>query len=206
MPWPADSAILDGMRIIGLTGGIGSGKTTVAERLRQKGAFVVDADKVAREIVEPGQPALAELADAFDGILTPEGGLDRAELARQAFASTTATDKLNAITHPRIRARTAELFDTAAEEGREVVVYDMPLLIENGETETVDTVLVVDAPDDVRIARLVESRGLDEDDARRRLAAQVDRQTRLAAADVVLDNSGDIETLVAQVDAFWDEV
>ncbi|MGP9725011.1 dephospho-CoA kinase [Corynebacterium sp. AOP40-9SA-29] len=193
------------MRIIGLTGGIGSGKTTVAERLRQKGAFVVDADKVAREIVEPGQPALAELADAFDGVITEDGGLDRAELARQAFATREATDKLNAITHPRIRARTTELFETAAAEGREVVVYDMPLLIENGETETVDTVLVVDAPDETRITRLV-ARGLDEDDARRRLAAQVDRDTRLAVADVVLDNGGDVESLIAQVDAFWEKV
>lgn len=193
------------MRIIGLTGGIGSGKTTVAERLRQKGAFVVDADKVAREIVEPGQPALAELADAFEGVITGDGGLDRAELARQAFATTAATDKLNAITHPRIRARTTELFDTAAAEGREVVVYDMPLLIENGETETVDTVLVVDAPDEVRITRLV-ARGLEEDDARRRLAAQVDRDTRLAVADVVLDNGGDVQSLIDQVDAFWEQV
>ncbi|MEY8566782.1 dephospho-CoA kinase [Corynebacteriaceae bacterium 7-707] len=194
------------MRIIGLTGGIGSGKTTVAERLRQKGAFVVDADRIAREIVEPGQPALAELAEAFGGILAPGGGLDRAELARQAFASADATDTLNAITHPRIRERTTELFREAEAEGHDVVVYDMPLLIENGEAETVDTVLVVDAPDDVRISRLVESRGLDEDDARRRIAAQVDRETRLAAADVVLDNSGDLASLIAQVDAFWDEV
>ncbi|WP_291477885.1 dephospho-CoA kinase [Corynebacterium sp.] len=194
------------MRIIGLTGGIGSGKTTVAERLRQKGAFVVDADRIAREIVEPGQPALAELAEAFDGILAPGGGLDRAELARQAFASADATDTLNAITHPRIRERTTELFREAEAEGHDVVVYDMPLLIENGEAETVDTVLVVDAPDDVRISRLVESRGLDEDDARRRIAAQVDRETRLAAADVVLDNSGDLASLIAQVDAFWEEV
>ena len=194
------------MRIIGLTGGIGSGKTTVAERLRQKGAFVVDADRIAREIVEPGQPALAELAEAFDGILAPGGGLDRAELARQAFASADATDTLNAITHPRIRERTTELFREAEAEGHDVVVYDMPLLIENGEAETVDTVLVVDAPHDVRLSRLVESRGLDEDDARRRIAAQVDRETRLAAADVVLDNSGDLASLIAQVDAVWEEV
>jgi dephospho-CoA kinase len=197
-------AILGSMRIIGLTGGIGSGKSTVAERLRQKGAFVVDADKVAREIVEPGQPALAELAGAFDGILATDGSLDRAELARQAFATPEATDTLNSITHPRIRARTSELFREAEAAGHDVVVYDMPLLIENGEVDTVDTVLVVDAPDDLRVRRLVESRGLDEDDVRRRLAAQVDRETRLAAADVVLDNSGDLESLVAQVDAFWE--
>lgn len=194
------------MRIIGLTGGIGSGKTTVAERLRQKGAFIVDADKVAREVVEPGQPALAELAEAFDGVITAEGVLDRAELARQAFATPEATQQLNNITHPRIRERTDELFATAREEGREVVVYDMPLLIENGETETVDTVLVVDTPDETRVSRLVDSRGLDEDDARRRIAAQIDRDTRLAAADVVLDNSGDIEALIDQVDRFWEQV
>lgn len=194
------------MRIIGLTGGIGSGKTTVAERLRQKGAFIVDADKVAREVVEPGQPALAELAEAFDGVITAEGVLDRAGLARQAFATPEATQQLNNITHPRIRERTDELFATAREEGREVVVYDMPLLIENGETETVDTVLVVDTPDETRVSRLVDSRGLDEDDARRRIAAQIDRDTRLAAADVVLDNSGDIEALIDQVDRFWEQV
>ena len=194
------------MRIIGLTGGIGSGKTTVAERLRQKGAFIVDADKVAREVVEPGQPALAELAEAFDGVITAEGVLDRAGLARQAFATPEATQQLNNITHPRIRERTDELFATAREEGREVVVYDMPLLIENGETETVDTVLVVDTPDETRVSRLVDSRGLDEDDARRRIAAQIDRDTRLAAADVVLDNSGDVEALIDQVDRFWEQV
>ncbi len=194
------------MRIIGLTGGIGSGKTTVAERLRQKGAFIVDADKVAREVVEPGQPALAELAEAFDGVITAEGVLDRAELARQAFATPEATQQLNNITHPRIRERTDELFATAREEGREVVVYDMPLLIENGETETVDTVLVVDTPDETRVSRLVDSRGLDEDDARRRIAAQIDSDTRLAAADVVLDNSGDVEALIDQVDRFWEQV
>ncbi len=194
------------MRIIGLTGGIGSGKTTVAERLRQKGAFIVDADKVAREVVEPGQPALAELAEAFDGVITAEGVLDRAELARQAFATPEATQQLNNITHPRIRERTDDLFATAREEGREVVVYDMPLLIENGETETVDTVLVVDTPDETRVSRLVDSRGLDEDDARRRIAAQIDRDTRLAAADVVLDNSGDVEALIDQVDRFWEQV
>lgn len=198
--------ILDGMHIIGLTGGIGSGKTTVAERLRQKGAFIVDADKVAREVVEPGQPALEELAEAFDGVVTDEGTLDRAELARQAFATPESTQKLNSITHPRIRQRTEDLFLQAREDGRDIVVYDMPLLIENGETDKVDTVLVVDAPDETRVQRLVESRGLDEDDARRRIAAQIDRDARLAAADVVLDNSGDVASLIDQVDGFWAKV
>ena len=192
------------MITIGLTGGIGSGKSTVSSRLAELGAFIVDADLVAREIVEPGQPALAELAEAFDGVLNPDGTLNRAELARQAFATPEATKKLNAITHPRIRARTEELFKEGRESGAEVLVYDMPLLIENGEVNKVDHVLVVDAPDELRIERLVQHRGLDEDDARRRIAAQIDRETRLSAADTVLDNSGSLEDLLTQVDGFWD--
>lgn len=192
------------MITIGLTGGIGSGKSTVSSRLAELGAFIVDADLVAREIVEPGQPALADLAEAFDGVLNPDGTLNRAELARQAFATPEATKKLNAITHPRIRARTEELFKQGRESGAEVLVYDMPLLIENGEVNKVDHVLVVDAPDELRIERLVQHRGLDEDDARRRIAAQIDRETRLSAADTVLDNSGSLEDLLAQVDGFWD--
>lgn len=191
------------MITIGLTGGIGSGKSTVSSRLAELGAFIVDADLVAREIVEPGQPALAELADAFDGVLNPDGTLNRAELARQAFATPEATEKLNAITHPRIRARTEELFKQGRESGAQVLVYDMPLLIENGEVDKVDHVLVVDAPDELRIDRLVQHRGLDEDDARRRIAAQIDRATRLNAADTVLDNSGTVEQLLEQVDGFW---
>lgn len=192
------------MITIGLTGGIGSGKSTVSSRLAELGAFIVDADLVAREIVEPGQTALAELAEAFDGVLNPDGTLNRAELARQAFATPEATKKLNAITHPRIRARTEELFKQGRESGAEVLVYDMPLLIENGEVNKVDHVLVVDAPDELRIERLVQHRGLDEDDARRRIAAQIDRETRLSAADTVLDNSGSLEDLLTQVDDFWD--
>ncbi|SCX12157.1 dephospho-CoA kinase [Corynebacterium jeikeium] len=192
------------MITIGLTGGIGSGKSTVSSRLAEHGAFIVDADLVAREIVEPGQPALAELADAFDGVLNPDGTLNRAELARQAFATPEATEKLNAITHPRIRARTEELFRQGRESGVQVLVYDMPLLIENGEVDKVDHVLVVDAPDELRIDRLVQHRGLDEADARRRIAAQIDRATRLNVADTVLDNSGTVEQLLEQVDGFWD--
>ena len=191
---------------VGLTGGIGSGKSTAASRLQQLGASVIDADQVAREVVEPGQPALAELAEAFEGILAEDGSLNRAELARQAFATPEATEKLNSITHPRIRQRTQELFADAEAGGVEVVVYDMPLLIENGEYKQMDHVLVVDAPDDVRVDRLVNQRGLDEGDARRRIAAQIDRETRLQAADTVLDNGGDRENLIAQVDRFWETI
>ena len=193
------------MKKIGLTGGIGSGKSTVSGRLAEHGAFIVDADKIAREIVEPGQPALAELDHAFDGVINPDGTLNRQELARQAFATKEKTQVLNNITHPRIRARTQELFDQAEAQGEPVVVYDMPLLIENGEAEKMDAVWVVDVPDEVRIQRLVDHRGLDEDDARRRINAQIDRETRLAAADTVLDNGGSVEELLAQVDKAWQE-
>lgn len=188
---------------IGVTGGIGSGKSTVSKRLQELGAVIIDADKVAREIVEPGQPALEELDAAFAGVLNEDGTLNRAELARQAFATPEATEKLNSITHPRIRERTNALFAQAEQAGEDVVVYDMPLLIENGETSRVDHVLVVDAPDEVRVRRLVESRGLDESDAKARIKAQIDRDSRLAAADTVLDNGGTVDELLAQVDQFW---
>lgn len=194
------------MFLIGLTGGIGSGKTTVATRLKDLGARIVDADKIAREIVEPGEPALAELAEAFDGVLNADGTLNRAELARQAFATPEATEKLNSITHPRIRERTLERFAQARTDGVPVLVYDMPLLIENGEYKKMDHVLVVDAADEIRIDRLVNSRGLDEEDARRRIAAQISREERLAAADSVVDNSGTRDQLLQQVDTFWEQV
>lgn len=189
---------------IGLTGGIGSGKSTVAARLEELGAVLIDADRIAREIVEPGQPALADLDAAFDGVLNADGTLNRAEVARQAFATPEATAQLNAITHPRIRQRTDAEFARAAESGAAVVVYDMPLLIENHETGRVDHVLVVDAPDEIRVQRLVQHRGLAEDDTRARIAAQIGREARLAAADTVLDNSDDRGTLLEQVDAFWE--
>lgn len=194
------------MFLIGLTGGIGSGKSTVASRLKTLGARIVDADKIAREIVEPGEPALAELAEAFDEVLNADGALNRAELARQAFATPEATEKLNSITHPRIRERTLERFAQARTEDVPVLVYDMPLLIENGEYKKMDHVLVVDAEDEIRIDRLVNSRGLDEDDARRRIAAQISREERLAAADSVVDNSGTRDQLLQQVDTFWEQV
>lgn len=188
---------------IGVTGGIGSGKSTVSQRLQDLGAVIIDADKVAREIVEPGQPALKELDAAFAGVLNEDGTLNRAELARQAFATPEATEKLNSITHPRIRESTNALFAQAEQAGEDVVVYDMPLLIENGETSRVDHVLVVDAPDEVRVRRLVESRGLYESDAKARIKAQIDRDSRLAAADTVMDNGGTVDELLAQVDRFW---
>lgn len=192
------------MHIIGLTGGIGSGKSTVSAWFREHGATIVDADLIARDIVEPGQPALRELGEAFEGVIDTDGTLNRAELARQAFASPEATARLNEITHPRIHERVAEQFQAAREDQASVAVYDMPLLIENDQTGLVDTVLVVDAPDELRVARVVDQRGLNEDDVRRRISAQLDRDTRCAAADVVIDNSGDMASLIEQIEAFWD--
>lgn len=194
------------MKKIGLTGGIGSGKSTVSRRLAELGAVVVDADLIAREIVEPDQPALQELAEVFDGILNEDGTLNRAELARQAFATEEATAQLNAITHPRIRERTLEQFSAAQAQGADVVVYDMPLLIENGEYKNMDHVLVVDTADETRIQRLVDHRGIDEADAKRRINAQIDRETRIAHADTVLDNNGTVDELLAQVDQFWEQL
>lgn len=188
---------------VGLTGGIGSGKSEVARMLARRGAVVVDADQVARQIVEPGQPALAEIATAFGPeLIGADGALDRAGLAAVVFNDPDALARLNAITHPRIAERTRQLFD-AAPPGS-VLVYDMPLLVENGLADGWDLVVVVDAPDDVRVQRLTEYRGLPESDVRARMAAQATREERNAAADLVLDNSGDRAELLAQVEALWE--
>ncbi|ALA67549.1 dephospho-CoA kinase [Corynebacterium lactis] len=188
---------------IGLTGGMGSGKSTAAARLAELGATIIDADQVAREVVEPGQPALAELAAEFgEDILFADGSLNRGLLAERAFASESATAALNAITHPRINVRTAELYDAV---GDAIVVYDMPLLIEKGLDADQDLVIVVHAPVQQRLDRLVNSRGVNREDAARRIAAQVDDATRLSKADIVLDNSAGREELIRQVDAAWKE-
>lgn len=192
------------MKRVGLTGGIGSGKSTVARMLAKKGAFVIDADQIAREIVAPGQPALEELAKEFGTeILQPDGTLNRAALAERAFATPEATARLNAITHPRIEQRTAQLFDEAQAQGYPFAVWDMPLLVDNGHHENMDFVIVVDVDPETRVRRLVKFRGLDEADARRRIAAQVPDHVRIAAADFVVDNNGDEQALTPQVDRLW---
>lgn len=187
--------------MIGLTGGIGSGKSTVAALLAEHGFPVVDADQLAREVVEPGQPALAELAEAFgQDVLHDDGALNRPELAARAFVDKEHTELLNSITHPRIRQLREQRFRQAADAGADAVVYDMPLLVEQGVDKHMDLTVVVDVDVEERIRRLVSTRGLTEEDARRRIAAQVDDAERLAAADVVIDNNGPVEALGEQVE------
>ena len=191
------------MLLIGLTGGIGSGKSTVAAMLRDQGIRVVDADQIAREVVEPGQPALAELVEVFgQDILNDDGSLNRQELANRAFATEEATNALNTITHPRIEQETQRQVDLAAAEKENFLVYDMPLLVERGLHEEMDMVIVVHTDIEERVRRLVEHRGLDEDDVRRRMSHQVDDVTRLASADVLIDNNGSVDHLRKQVDDF----
>lgn len=192
------------MTRIGLTGGVGSGKSTVASMFVDRGAFVVDADAVAREVVAVGTEGLSALVAEFgEGILATDGSLNRVALAERAFADDAARARLNEITHPRIAARTAELMSRA--NPGQVVVHDVPLLVELGLMPAYDLVVVVDAPDEVRLARL-EDRGMPEAEARRRMAAQCSRADRLAAADVVLDNSDGLDALEPQVEQLWREL
>ena len=190
------------MKKVGLTGGIGSGKSTVARMLGGAGFAVVDADQVARDIMTPGSPVLEEVAAAFGAdLIGDDGVLDRGELARRAFATTEDTQRLNAITHPAIRAESERRFAAAEEAGEQAVIYDMPLLVDLGLNQDMDLTVVVDLDKEERIRRLVDKRGLDEADARARMAQQIDDATRLAAADVVIDNNGPLDALEPQVAA-----
>lgn len=191
---------------VGLTGGIGSGKSAVAQLLRARGAVLVDGDQVAREIVEPGQPALAAIAERFGtAVLRRDGSLDRAALAAIVFADPGSLAALDAIMHPRIAGRSSELMRAAERAGAEVVVYDMPLLVEGGAAGQFDVVVVVQAPVEVRLRRL-EARGLERADSLARMARQASDEQRLAVADLVLDNSGDRSALEAQVSAAWPRI
>ncbi|MHA6631992.1 dephospho-CoA kinase [Pseudonocardia sichuanensis] len=188
---------------VGLTGGIGSGKSTVARRLVARGAVLVDSDALAREVVAPGTDGLAEVVAAFgDGVLDAAGALDRPALAAVVFGDPAARERLNAIVHPRVRARSDELIATAAADA--VVVQDVPLLVENGMAPLFPLVVVVHAEAEERVRRLVQLRGMPEADARARIAAQSDDAARRAAADVWLDNSGGPGDLDAAVDELWE--
>ncbi len=191
------------MIVVGLTGGIGSGKSSVSELLAAKGAIIIDADIVVREVQEPGTPVFAALVERFgEGIVAADGALDRGALASIVFNDTDALKDLNGIVHPAVNGeilrRAAALGDTD-----HVVVLDIPLLVEGGRYKT-GGVVVVDVPVDVAVERLVQYRGFSEADARARIGRQVSREKRLAAADRVIDNAGDRAALAAQVDDLWE--
>ena len=187
---------------VGLTGGIGSGKSTVSARLAELGAVVVDADRIAREVVAPGTPGLAEVGRRFGpDVLAADGALDRAALGALVFSHAGARADLERITHPLVRTRTAELVAQAPT--GTVVVHDVPLLVEKHLGPAYHLVVVVHADEATRVSRLVSARGLTEDDARARIAAQADDDQRRAAADVWLDNEGTPSQLLGQVDALW---
>ncbi|TDB95843.1 dephospho-CoA kinase [Actinomadura sp. 7K534] len=187
---------------VGLTGGIGSGKSEVSARLAELGAVVIDADRIAREVVEPGTPGLAAVVAEFgEEVLLPSGGLDREKVGRIVFGDPDRLAALNAIVHPLVGERMQELMDAAPDDA--VVVYDVPLLVENDLAPMYDEVVVVDAPADVQLDRLVARRGMTEEDARARMANQASREDRRAVATHVIDNSGTLEALRSQVDNLW---
>ena len=192
---------------VGLTGGVGSGKSTAARLLARHGALVVDADVLARDVVAAGTDGLAQVVERFgQSMLGHDGQLDRAALARVVFANPAARADLEQVVHPRVRTAAQELEDAAVASAPDaVVVHDIPLLVETGQAgpgSRYRPVVVVDASDDVRLARLV-GRGMSEPEARSRMAAQASRAERLAAADVVLDNEGSPDLLDAQVEVLW---
>lgn len=191
------------MILVGLTGGIGSGKSTVSALLRERGAVIVDADAITRELQQPGAPLLAALAERFgESIIGPDGELDRAGLAAIVFSDAAALKSLNAIVHPAVGAEIARR--VAAEVATEhVVILDVPLLAENPRDNLQGTI-VVDAPVEVQVERLVHGRGFGEADARARIANQASREDRLRRADVVVDNSGDRAALGPQIERVWD--
>jgi dephospho-CoA kinase len=179
---------------VGLTGGVASGKSTVAAILRELGVVVVDADALAREVVAPGTPGLAAVVEEFGpSVLADDGSLDRAALGSVVFADPERRAALEAIVHPLVRARAAEL-ESSAPEGA-LVVHDIPLLVETGQADRFDAVLVVDVPTEVQVERAVRDRGWSQDEARGRISAQASREDRLAAATYVIDNTGTHEDL-----------
>ncbi|AXE25931.1 dephospho-CoA kinase [Streptomyces globosus] len=190
---------------VGLTGGIGAGKSEVSRLLAGYGAVVVDADRIAREVVEPGTPGLAAVVEAFGAsVLAPDGTLDRPGLGAVVFADPEKLKVLNGIVHPLVRARSAEL-EAAAGPGA-IVVHDVPLLTENGLAPLYDLVVVVDVAPQTQLARLTALRGMAEDEARARMAAQATREQRLAVATLVIDNDGPLEALEPQVRKVWEEL
>ena len=193
------------MLLVGLTGGIASGKTTVSAMLAERGAEVIDADHITRQVVMPGTPAWCKIRDHFGpGVLHPDGQLDRQALADIVFADKSKLALLNEITHPAIFARIADRLE--AHHAQDVVVIlDAALLIEAGLAEGVDVVIVVHSPREIQVERLA-AKGVGSQDARNRIAAQLEPEKRLARADIVIDNSGSLEDLGRQVDKLWEDL
>lgn len=195
------------MRLIGLTGGIGSGKSTVAALLRELGATVIDADEATRAVQAPGSPGLQQLVEAFGPeILTPDGALDRPRLAAIAFSDPEARRRLNEIVHPLVREWMAERQREAAERGDAAVVLEVPLLFETRGAEGLDAVVLVYAPEDVQLKRLIEARGMDEQAARARIASQMPIEEKRRLASHVIPNTGTLEELRTETERTWVDV
>jgi dephospho-CoA kinase len=194
--------------LIGLTGGIASGKSTVARRLVEHGAVHLDADELARRVVQPGKPALAAIVDGFGtGILKHDGTLDRQKLAEIVFNDDEARQRLNAIVHPAVRELTSRLLEKIeGEDPGAVVVYDVPLLVEAAVDHPFDLIVVTSAPKRTQVERLVEERGLDRNQAQARVDAQVGNTERVAVADVVIDTDDSMAHTMSQVDALWHRI
>jgi dephospho-CoA kinase len=190
---------------VGLTGGIASGKSTVAQRLVELGAVLIDGDALAREVVARGTPGLAQVVAEFgEELLTPEGDLDRPALGRIVFSDEAARRRLEAITHPLIFERYAELEAAAPPDA--VVVHDIPLLAESGRADTFDEVVVVDAPVELQVERMIRDRGWTREEAQSRIAAQASREDRLAIATHIIENTGTLDRLRARVDQVFAEL
>ena len=190
---------------VGLTGGIGAGKSEVSRLLVEHGAVLIDADRIAREVVAPGTPGLAAVVEAFgEDVLAADGSLDRPRLGSIVFADPERLAVLNSIVHPLVGARSRELEETAAEDA--VVVHDVPLLTENGLAPLYDLVIVVDADPGTQLDRLVRLRGMTEDDARARMAAQATREQRRSIADIVIDNDVPLDELRRRVKDVWEDL
>ncbi|HEX8212054.1 MAG TPA: dephospho-CoA kinase [Longimicrobium sp.] len=192
---------------VGLTGNIAAGKSTVARIWRSLDATVVDADVLSRQAVEPGTPALARIAEEWgDEVVEAGGGLDRAALRRIVFADPSARERLEAIVHPAVAELREEAYRAAEERGERVVVADIPLLFEAGLVDDFDAVVLVDAPEEVRLARLVGDRGMDPEEARRMIAAQMPSELKRARADFVISNAGTLMELDRRSREVWTEL
>lgn len=195
---------LPGMLTVGLTGGIGAGKSEVSRLLVARGAVLIDADRIAREVVAPGTEGLAAVVEAFGTeVLAEDGGLDRPKLGSIVFADPEKLALLNSIVHPLVGARSRALEAAAAEDEDAVVIHDVPLLAENGLKSLYDLVIVVDASPETQLDRLIRLRGMPEHDARARMAAQATREKRLEIADIVIDNDVPLAELERRVTDVW---